>query len=394
MSLLHIPINMIDETRLQSLIIAGASESVTIEYKQSTYGNSDGDYAEFLADLTSFANTSGGDIVIGMIATKGIPCSFLPLSVPIDSEVLRLEQIARGGLAPRVANLTFHVVPVQNGNVLIIRVPRSFTQPHRIIRRGSNRFWARGAAGKYEPDVNELRRLYLSGSQLSDRIRDFRATRISLVSAGQSPVLLLERGTLIIHLIPLSAFDMPTEIGLSEMERNYRIFSPIESTIASGARITYDGVLKTSNADPQATQHRAYTLLYRNGIVESVTSTLINETSGTISSIDDKIVREVLLKLSQLSSIGVGPPYAVSVSLTGVRGARFNFARPRGNQFGDLGNPLDHDQFHPPEVMFDAVPVDMSGCAMVIRPILDQLANAGGVAVSPVFNQEGLYIPV
>lgn len=56
--------------------------------------------------------------------------------------------------------------------MLMVRVPRSFNPPHRIIRQGSNRFWA--AAGKYEPDVNELRVLFNAGPQLADRIRNFR----------------------------------------------------------------------------------------------------------------------------------------------------------------------------------------------------------------------------
>jgi hypothetical protein len=163
--------------------------------------------------------------------------------------------------------------------------------------------------------------------------------------------------------------------------------------MANGARITYDGILKTSNADPQATQHRAYTMLHRNGILESVTSTIISETSKAISSIDDILVREICSNLSDLASIGIEPPYAVSVSLTGVRGARFNFVRPNASAWlGDLSVPLDRDQYLPPEVIFEAVPINASGCAQVIRPILDQLANAGGGAASPIFDQHGRYV--
>ena len=93
-----------------------------------------------------------------MDATNGIPTATTPLTVPVDPEILRLEQVARGGLQPRIANIAFHTVPIRaGGNVLIVRVPRSYNPPHRIIRQGSNRFWARSAAGKYEPDVSELR---------------------------------------------------------------------------------------------------------------------------------------------------------------------------------------------------------------------------------------------
>jgi hypothetical protein len=71
MSLLHIPLDQIDETRLQALIAAGAPE-----HGLST-----------------------------MAATNGIPTAITSLGIPIDPEILRLEQMARGGLQPRIANL-------------------------------------------------------------------------------------------------------------------------------------------------------------------------------------------------------------------------------------------------------------------------------------------------
>src|SRR5262245_60726261 len=169
MALLHIPLDQINEPRLQALITVGAAESRTIDYKRTIYGKAHADYSEFLADISSLANTSGGDFVLGMDATNGIPIAITPLTMPMDPEILRLEEVARGGLQPRIANIAFHTVPIRaGGNVLIIRVPRSYNPPHRIIRQGSYRFWARSAAGKYEPDVNELRMLFNAGPQLAD----------------------------------------------------------------------------------------------------------------------------------------------------------------------------------------------------------------------------------
>jgi Putative DNA-binding domain len=94
----------IDESHLQGLIDGRASETRDIEYKRDTYGNADRDHAEFLADISWFANTAGGDIVIGMSAAKGIATSFAPLTLDHDAEVLRLENIARSGLQPRILN--------------------------------------------------------------------------------------------------------------------------------------------------------------------------------------------------------------------------------------------------------------------------------------------------
>ena len=389
MALLHIPLRQIDEACLEALITSGAAESRTIDYKRTTYGNAHTDYSEFLADASSFANTSGGDLVLGIDAINGIPTAVTPLTVQMDPEKLRLEQIARGGLQPRIANIEFHPVPLQaGGNVLIIRIPRSYNPPHRVIRQGSNRFWARSAAGKYEPDVNELRALFHAGPQLADRIRNFRLDRIAKIAAKQAPVQLMNQGSLILHMIPLSAFDVNPGLSLGQIERSFGAFVPIGSTTANGARINFEGVLKTSNADPQATEHRAYLQLYRNGIVETVHSTLIARSSGKpiIFNLDDLLIRETMRILKDLPAIGVEPPYALLVSLVGVAGAQFNFSRGQDFQWSDdFSDSLDRDQYHFDEVIFETIPADGPECAKIIRPMLDQMANVAGKATSAYF---------
>jgi hypothetical protein len=401
MALLHIPLKQIDEARLEALITAGAAESRTIDYKRTSYGSANADYSEFLADTSSFANTSGGDLVLGMDATKGIPTAIAPLTLPMDSEILRLEQIARGGLQPRMANIAFHPAPIQaGGNVLIIRVPRSYNPPHRIIRQGSNRFWARSAAGKYEPDVNELRVLFNAGPLLAERIRDFRLNRIAKIAAGDAPVELMDRGTIVLHIVPLSAFDVTSTIlPLFEIERDFTKFAPIGSLTASGARINFEGVVKTSNADQKAAEHRAYVQLYRNGIVETVDSTVTARSSGTpiISGLDDVLIQEIMRSLNDLATVGVEPPYALLVSLLGVTGTRFYVGRDGRYDpawYDRLSHSLERDQYHFDEVIFESVPTSRAECAIVMRPILDQMANAGGQPRSPVFDGQGHFIPL
>jgi len=66
-------LNAITEEDLQSLITNGVAEGRTIDYKRDLPGNSDGDKKEFLADVSSFANTGGGDLVFGMDEAGGLP---------------------------------------------------------------------------------------------------------------------------------------------------------------------------------------------------------------------------------------------------------------------------------------------------------------------------------
>jgi hypothetical protein len=138
---------------------------------------------EFLADISSFANTSGGDLVIGIDAKDGVPTAFNPFPEAADRELCRLDQMAQSGLEPRIPKLQTHSVPVASGgSVLIIRATRSYNAPHRVIFKGRNRFWARSAARKYEPNVDELRAMFTLAPRLADRMRDFRMERIARIA--------------------------------------------------------------------------------------------------------------------------------------------------------------------------------------------------------------------
>jgi predicted HTH transcriptional regulator len=112
---MDIPLEQVEEKHLQSLIDTGAAESLWIEYKRDTYDSHDGAKAEFLADISSFANSSGGDLVIGMEEKGGVPISLKPFAGNADSQLLRLIQMAQCGLQPRIPKLPTKVVQIASG---------------------------------------------------------------------------------------------------------------------------------------------------------------------------------------------------------------------------------------------------------------------------------------
>ena len=63
-------IDQITEEDLQALIDNSVLEIKTIEYKQSLPSNAESAKKEFLADVSSFANASGGDIIYGIVEDK------------------------------------------------------------------------------------------------------------------------------------------------------------------------------------------------------------------------------------------------------------------------------------------------------------------------------------
>ena len=99
----------VDKAAIDALVTNGVSESRTLEYKEIISASTDADKREFLADVSSFANASSGDIVFGIIKygdannkPTGVPASADGLGGVTDPEILRLETIIRDGIEPRM----------------------------------------------------------------------------------------------------------------------------------------------------------------------------------------------------------------------------------------------------------------------------------------------------
>jgi hypothetical protein len=393
----------VNQSDLQLLIEEQVAEKRDIDYKRDTYGNRDQDYGEFLADVSSFANTAGGEIVIGMTEQAGVPIGFSPVQIDADAEVLRLENIARSGLQPRIFGFAVHAVPIaEGGHVLVLRIPRSYNQPHRIVRQGSgnHRFWARSSAGKYEPNVDELRVLFTRAPQLADRIRDFRFDRIAKIVGGNTPVPLMGNRPLILHVAPLSAFESAQSFRLDINQAPQQLFTafpPIGAQVGD-FRINVDGCLVLSNRGADGRTHRAYAQAFHNGIVEAVDSTFpmgegTAQNPYRLTSIrtESTIVGASHRYLQSLQARDARAPYVLLVSLIGVKGAFYSFAMAAGTLFEDEAAILDRDQFHFSELVIDDVPLDPYEYAKLLRPLLDQIANAAGRARTPSFDQDGRF---
>ena len=403
MTLRSIPLEAIEEFDLQRLIDARVAEKRDIDYKRDTYGNRDQDYGEFLADVSSFANTAGGEIVIGMAEQGGVPTGFSPLQIDANAEILRLENIARTGLQPRVLGFAAHAVPRTGGGFfLVLRIPRSFNQPHRIVRQGSgnNRFWARSSAGKYEPNVDELRVLFTRAPQLADRIRDFRFDRIAKIIGREAPIQLLGSRSLIMHVAPLSAFEGGRSFQVDISQPPHQLFAsfPPMGAQVGDFRINVDGCLVLSNRAADGRSHRAYVQVFHNGIVEAVDLTFVmgegtaqNPLRLTSLRTERTIVGASHGYLQSLRAREAPAPYVLLVSIVDVKGIPYSFAVAPGALFEDEAGVLDRDQFHFSEVILDDAPLDAYEYAKLLRPLLDQIANAAGLARTPSFDDEGRF---
>jgi hypothetical protein len=254
----------ISEQDLLELINTGVPEGLKFDYKRTLYGNSDQDVKEALKDISSFANSSGGYLILGIDENNGIPNTLVGISgVDPDAEVLRLDQLARSGIEPRVFGLRIKAVFLANGNyAFVLRIAKSWNPPHRVSARNTNRFYIRNSGGVHEASVEELRRLFVMSSNIRDNIHAFREKRLREVVSGQGPLLLDGNGRLILHIVPLSAFETSEQIDLNDAFQQQQMFRPLGS-MGYSPRFNFDGLLIYQGGE----RTDGYTQIFRNGIL-------------------------------------------------------------------------------------------------------------------------------
>ncbi|MDP2362499.1 MAG: ATP-binding protein, partial [Ignavibacteria bacterium] len=140
-------LNNIVESDLLELINNSIPESKTIDYKKEIIGDTRDDKKEFLADVSSFANAIGGFIVFGMNEEKGVATELIGLNnIDPDAEILRLENIIRDGIEPRIFGISIKSLKLSNSNYsIIIYIPNSWAKPHVVNFSKHWRFYSRNS---------------------------------------------------------------------------------------------------------------------------------------------------------------------------------------------------------------------------------------------------------
>src|SRR3990172_4919628 len=253
---------------IETLVSAGTLESRYLEYKEALPGGSEADKHELLADVSAFANASGGVILFGIKESEGRPVLVVGIQDPnIDGQVLGLEEILRSGLDPRLPGVKVHPVPLANSmHAIAVAIPRSWRQPHMVSFRGSSKFYARGSAGKYIMDTNEIRASVLASEGLVSRIREMHARRCAEISTGRELIPYEDVPLVVAHLLPLSALQNPEEMDISFLERDQSMLLPLDGGVSS-ARYNLDGFATAFHDDTNRVV--AYSQLSRSGVFET-----------------------------------------------------------------------------------------------------------------------------
>ncbi|MCW5714822.1 MAG: ATP-binding protein [Bauldia sp.] len=387
MSLDRSDLDQLNEADLRSLIADLVPEGERIEYKREPYGNADADKKEFLKDVTSFANTLGGHLVLGMDASSGIATRLIGLNPhSVDPLKNRLESLLHTGIEPRVVGIRLKEVRLTDGtSVLVVRIPQSWHPPHRVSIANTNRFYLRNSGGVHEASVEELRTLFTQSAAAGERIRRFRDRRVELATNRLSAIATENDGRLFLHIVPLSAASRGGNIDLNEVVKLNHFFQPIGSDGWS-PRFNIDGVANIRGEDKCI----GYTQVFRDGSLEAVRAAIVKERDGKpfvpsgVSTTE--LIRAIPKYVQGLQALGVAPPLTILVTYQGLGGATF------GHKLGwadEVPPPFPQiDPMHMPEII-----VEEYGSAadyrIRLRPIFDTLWNAASQPYCTFLDKDG-----
>lgn len=389
--MIPLPLDRIDQAALQRLIDEQRSEDHTIEYKERLPGSADSEKVPWLLKpVCSFANSEGGDLVLGMRAEQGRPTELVGVDLgadDTDAAFLRLEQILRSSIEPTVGGVRIKVVTIGEGRpVIVIRVPKSWTAPHRV--KGNRSFYARGAAGAFELDVPQLRQAFLLSDSVQKEIESFRAERVAKIVADDTPVALRPGLKMVVHVLPLSSFTSGKTVSAGRFSESPHHMMPPDAAGASW-QLGLDGIT-VYEVGGGGEPSRSYSLFFREGRAEFVRTFKRQHEDGNhylpSTYYEDLCIKSVRAAVQRLNEFDIGAPFYIGFSLINAKGFRLGVSQRVAFMNDLVLRPFDRQHMLFPMIEVQDAGVDPS---RFLRPAFDLAWNAGGMPSSLNYDGDG-----
>lgn len=373
------------------LIEERTPERKTLEYKAKLNINTGDEKAEFLADISSFANASGGDIIFGVSDQRdsggnatGIPQAINSLTIANpDSELGRISQIIEAGIQPRVSGVQVKIIEIpERGPIIVIRVPKSWNAPHMVSFANRSRFYSRnGLCGRLQLDVQQIGAAFAVQRTIGERLRAWKADRIGKMVAGDGPMS-FQGPRLLFHFVSASALSdeqsLPKVFNLQEL---YRL-NGLMSIGSSSYRYNADGLLYESIGTDSG---GSYLQIFREGHLEYGDSYSMGGHEGGIASgrLEDRIQETFANALALSKKLAVEEPIFASLTLIGVKGLTMWLPEQVAMNFGSSKSPaFDRPLILSPDVMLQNLG-EGAPYPSTLLPIVNAIWQAAGLEKTP-----------
>lgn len=386
-----------EELSVETLIRAiedGYPEGKELEFKRHQNPDQNGHKQATVGEVVSFANASGGDLVIGMSDDEGTASGLWPVQYDdVDDVILRWVDIIKRNTDPELPQHLVDIEPLeitdehaeyidndspsQTGYVLVFRIQRSWRSPHRETVK--NQFYERSSGGKTELDTGAIRQAMLQGELLTERAREFRDDRLAAINADEVAVPLNNHPKIVLHIVPSNAFSVERLIDPSAAsQRDQTVPSILHPRgITQGwDRYTADGYL-IARPDEDNRYH-SYTLTFRSGVIEALTTKSYVDNPGYINSGHVRNCLEESLSMYKDFLVDQGGTFPIYcfLSVIGGQGLPVAIQRTASRDRSEL-EVIDRDVARLLAVRIESPQTDLD---TIIDELLDSLYNTSGKA--------------
>lgn len=377
-------------SELERFVENGKSENQELEFKEKSYGRTDDQVKEFLKDVTALANNSGGFIVLGIRELDGVAGAITPLTdINVDEEILRYQNLLRDCVEPSIFGVNMYSLVASGGHVLIIKVPRSPSSPHRISYRKTKLFYIRTSNSVTEMDVSQLRQAFLNSHTAHDTALKLSVRRAQMAIDDISASGHSAEGIVVLQIIPIGGIVSGLSISVNDLSAHQAKFRPLLST-GYNNRINIDGIQNYNESSGFVTQ----TQLFRDGSVLSICDNIVFQPESSRQFLGPRICSELHqvfpMFFNGLRLLGALPPIYVRLEFRGVRGTTME----TGGQhsfFSDGTPKLFRNELVLPTLLID----DFSSTGtydIYLQQLMDPLWNAYNRHKCPRFDDEGNWL--
>ncbi|AUX10068.1 divergent AAA domain family [Halalkaliarchaeum desulfuricum] len=374
---------------MEQLVSEGIQEGKQIEYKE--YLNLDDDSADhkttLLAEATSFANSNGGHLIVGIPDEEGRPEHAAGFPVDdVDHTIEQWANVLRRSTDPPLPTSSFDIsaIPTEHDrSLVIVGVNRSWRSPHRVST--NDRFYARSPSGRFPLDVDEIRRRILQTEQQGAEINEFRNDRIATITGDAERFEITSTPKFVLHLFSGDSFAPGKQVDLSTAELRTDSRLPfLESRAGAGGLdelYSVDSVTVLRGSTDQEVSK--YVRTFRGGVIEALTkyvfATNPKHSSPYLMSDNLRQALENSLPdyIQYLQEQDLRPPIYLLASI--IDASEFLIKRnSRGDEFDRVpfGNPV----VTLPEVVIESYSTNPDSA---IDELMDLVWNAGGKSGEP-----------
>ena len=245
--------SMTKET-LREFVSLRLAEGLYLDYKEALSDLSEKEsQREFLKDVTAFANSAGGDLLLGVKEPNDNISTDNQLAGLHDGESLAqdLERLASTSVDPRIPGLRIKYVSLGNTrSCIVVHIPPSLSRPHMVNHQGHRAFYIRHSESSVPMTTHEVREAVLTSASAEARARqrvERRLMEVQELVGRLKAAFLLQAVPLIAPETSWNVLDPSFERALRGDSRRNRYLISLASDVAP--RPTIDGLLGRDGRD-------------------------------------------------------------------------------------------------------------------------------------------------